>query len=143
MKRWVLAFILIFFVAVPAAHALNWHTANQATVAWDATTTLADGTPIPAGDAVEYTVYLANAITDPGKINPSEIATVATTEYTITLNAEGSFYVGLQSIRLVDSVEVSASAIIWSDDPAVVQGGATFGIRYFLSPAAPSGLRPQ
>jgi len=143
MKRWILAFILIFFVAVPAAHALNWHTANQATVAWDATTTLADGTPIPAGSTIEYTVYLANAITDPGKINPSEIATVATTEYTITLNAEGSFYVGLQSIRLVDSVEVSASAIIWSDDPAVVQGGATFGIRYFLSPAAPSGLRPQ
>ena len=89
MKRWILAFIMIFFVAVPAAHALNWHTANQATVAWDPVTTLADGSAIPAGSTIEYTVYLANSITDPGKTNPSEIATVAATEYTITLNTEG------------------------------------------------------
>ena len=34
------------------SNATTWKVANQVTVAWDAVTTLTDGTPIPAGSTI-------------------------------------------------------------------------------------------
>lgn len=149
----ILVALLIAGMTSAPAWALNWHTANQATVAWDAITADIDGDPIPAGFEVRYKVYLVNAATDPGKANPAEISTaggILETQLTFTLAAKGKYYVGVRAYQ-VDSTtgeEVAESAFAWSDNPtdcADVDGDGTgddFGIRYYVALAAPGGMRP-
>ena len=141
-KKWLFVVLLVLFLA-GVAFAQTWHTTNQATVEWDAITTLSNGDPLPATDTVEYVVYLANAITDPGKTNPSEIARTTDTSQLITLNVEGQYFVGVKAIRkIADGTEVGESEVAWSDLPQYCQNGETFGLRYFLPPAAPANMRP-
>lgn len=141
-KRWLIIPFLVVFLVAGVALAQTWHTANQATVAWDAVL-LDNGDPIPPTDTIEYVVYLSNAITDPDKNNPVEVATTTNTEQLITLNVEGSYFVGVKAVRkIADGTNVGESVVAWSDDPQYVQNGETFGLRYFLPPAAPNQLRP-
>ncbi len=143
MKRKISLFVvlLVLFLA-GIALAQTWHTANQATVAWDAVL-LDNGDPIPPTDTIEYVVYLSNAITDPNKLNPVEVATTTNLEQLITLNVEGSYFVGVKAVRkIADGTNVGESTVAWSDDPQYVQNGQTFGLRYFLPPAAPREIRP-
>jgi len=144
MRRKISLFAVLFLVLLAGvALAQTWHTANQATVAWDAVTTIDNGDPLPAGDTIEYVVYLSNAITDPNKDNPVEVARTTDTSQLITLNVEGSYFVGCKAIRkIADGTEVGESVVAWSDDPQYVLNGETFGLRYFLAPSAPGNLRP-
>jgi hypothetical protein len=121
------------------AYGQEWHAANQATVAWDAVTLLANGNPVPPGDVIDYKIYLANAVTDPDKATPALIQEgIAETQYTITLNAEGKYFVGFQAARKVEGVEVGVSGITWSDDPE--EAPIPFGLLYYAPPADVTGL---
>ena len=73
--------------------------------------------PLPTGDTIQYEVYLANANTDPSKANPVYIGTVENPTHTITLNAEGQFFVGVKAVRFSDGGIVSESSMGWSDNP--------------------------
>lgn len=139
----MLIMVSAFLMMGAGAQALDWHTANQTTVAWDAVTLNTAGDPIPADNTIEYKVYLANAITDPNKANPVEIYVGSETVYTITLADEGQYFVGLQTIRRLENVVVGESILVWSDDPAATGAGGEFGIRYFISPAHPTGMTRQ
>ena len=135
--------VILIFMAV-LAFGQTWHTTNQATIAWDAVTTNFGGDPLPSGDTVEYKVYLANAVTDPDKTSPTEVARVAALENTITLNVEGRFWVGVRAVRTEQTTETELESVIaWSDNPAYVANGETFGLQHFLPPATPGGMRPQ
>lgn len=144
MKKRLIVILALFIMLIGSiALAQTWHTANQATVAWDAVTTVDNGDPLPATDTIEYVVYLSNAVTDPDKNNPVEVARTTNTEQLITLNVEGSYFVGCKAIRkIADGTNVGESVVAWSDDPQYVLNGQTFGLRYFMPPAAPSNLRP-
>ena len=121
----------------------EWHTANQFTVTWDAVTEMQGGYAIPETDIIEYRLYLSNAITDLDKTNPAEIDVTGDTSYVITLVNEGQYFVGLQTIRKLANGDVIGESIIgWTDDPAIVLDGVTFGIRHFLPPMVPVGVRP-
>ncbi len=141
MKKKLMVFVVlpVLFLLVTG---LTWHTANQRTVAWDEVTTNSNGDPIdPNVTAVVYNVYLRNSITGG---TPVQVATaIETLDYVVTLNVEGSYYVGVSSQRkTTDTGELlEESTVSWSDDPAVVQNGETFGIRYFLAAAPPVNLR--
>ncbi len=136
-------FLVLFLTFSVTAFSQEWHTANQITITWDAVTEMQGGIAIPETDIIEYRVYLANAITDSDKTNPAEIDITGDTSYTITLTGEGQYFVGLQTIRkLADGEVIGESVIGWTDDPAIVLGGATFGIRHFLPPIVATGLRP-
>lgn len=137
MRKYLLPVLLVVLLLTGVAFAQTWHTANQATVEWDAVS-------VPADSTVEYVVYLANAVTDPNKTNPTEIATTTTTSQLIALGTEGSYFVGVKSRRILtaDGSNVGESDISWSDDPTRVQNGETFGLRYFIPPDAPGNLRP-
>jgi hypothetical protein len=147
-KHWIMAAFMAVLLTATVAWALEWHTANQATVAWDAVTTDVSGNPVPAaGERVTYVVYLANAATDPNKTNPAEVGSTQNTTLTFTLGAKGSYFVGLKSVLEADDgagnwTKASESEVAWSDDPQYAQGGVTFGIRYYPAPSAPGGLRP-
>ena len=140
----VLALIFVGGMFAGKAWGQEWHEANQATVAWDATTALANGDPIPADNTIEYAVYLSNATTDPDKTAPALLVDNLTTLiYTITLGSEGKFFVGVQAIRrLADGTEVSNRSLIsWSDDTGAAS--VPFGLIRYVPPQDVTGLSVQ
>lgn len=146
----VLVSVMLGISVIAYAQSINWVTANEKTFGWDAVTTKSDGTPLGETDQVKYNVFLANAITDPGKSNPALVAdSISKTAQTVTLNTEGKFFVGVQAERWVnegtadapDYILASSSEVVWSDDPTYVTDGVPFGWRYYLPPANPGGLR--
>jgi hypothetical protein len=143
LKMKILLMLLItavFLTMGAAAHAFEWFTANQYTVAWDIVTLKTDGTAIPSTDTVEYVAYLSNTVTDPDKTNPVEVYAGAEVQTVITLNAEGQYLFGVKSVRKIgDGTVVSESVIAWSDDPGAT-GDKPFGVRFYLSPATVTGI---
>lgn len=111
---------------------IEWHTLNQATVAWDAVTELLNDEPVPTDNIIKYRIYLAdtNLQSGPGSIlNPSIIGETENTSYTITLTSEGNFYIALQAVRYAaDGTEIvgcldqngqltsCASGLNWSNE---------------------------
>ena len=131
---------LILAVSICPAAAVTWLGANQATIAWEAVTTLSDGTPLPAGDALSYRVFT--------KMLPSAAEVVAgdttQTQYTLTFSAEGRYVVGIQAIRVpAGTTSEQKSPITWSDSTDVVAVPDPFGIEYFVSPSAIKGLTAE
>ena len=138
MKK-LLIVLFVMLLAASGAWAQTWHTANQTSVRWDAVTQNTSG-ELLTGE-LTYSLYLANAVTDPSKANPSLVAEgITETRYTITLNVEGKFFAGIKAVRSVDGEIVGESEMSWSDDPLVVFEGNTFGLRYFLPPAGAIGF---
>jgi len=141
--RIVIFFIVSFFVLSGSmVHSQEWVTANQSTITWDAVVGSISGTAFPESDIIEYKVYLSNAITDPDKDNLVEVGVTENTTYAVTLNVEGRFFVGLQTIRKSEEGNILAESIIgWSSDPTITTNGHTFGLQYFLLPAIPCGMQ--
>lgn len=141
LSSMLLLALLLFAVVMPAQAVDNWHTANQATLQWNAVTTNINGDTVT--DAVEYVVYMANAVTDPNKTNAVEVWRGTETQALLTLNTEGQYFVGVKAVRkLADGEAVAQSEVAWSDNPLCVEGEVTFGLRYYLPLMAPGGLRP-
>jgi len=138
MKKSIICFAIIALLVAAPAMAVDFITANQTTVAWDPVTKSPDGTITFASGEITYSVYLANAITDPNKSNPAKVRTIPETQTTLTLNTEGKYFVGVSAVRTVSGNLIGESAIAWSD-----QVTPAFGIQFFIIPGPPSGLRPQ
>lgn len=130
MRKKIAIFGIPFFVvfSTVAFSATEWHTANQTTIGW----TQDPGNINPS--EIKFNIYLANAITDPAKSSPVKVGSVSTKEYTITLNTEGRFFVGVAAFRTVDGVDLESN-IAWSD--AAVPA---FGVQFFEVPKMPGGL---
>ena len=62
--------VIVFVLVASVAYGQTWHVTNSREVSWEPVTTLDDGSPVPADSTVQYRVYIANAVTDPGKANP-------------------------------------------------------------------------
>ena len=144
-KLALVSFFLGCIFCVPqSGHAVDWYTANQATVAWTPVTTTTDGTPIAVGSVIKYQTYLADAVADPDKQNPIDTGIVDVPEKTFTLSKEGQFYAGTQSLRYFNGELIGKSKTIsWSDDPIVCQSGKTFGMKYYLIPDIVTGMYPK
>lgn len=143
MKKIIFSIIFGIFLCVGTLiHAeTTWQTANQFTIAWDAVTTNTNGEALNETDIIKYEVLIANNLTDPDKLNPVSLGITDQATYTLTLNTEGQYIIGVKSLRYIveNDVEVlvASSTISWSDDPNV---GTEFGVRYFLPPAAVGGI---
>jgi hypothetical protein len=132
----------IFYLPL-AAQAVDWYSANQATMAWTPVTTMDNGKAIPEGSIVKYQTYLNDAVADPDKKNPIDAGIVDIAEKTFTLTAEGKFYGGVRALRYIGTELVSQSIIIWSDDPLVCKDGKTFGLKFYLIPDSAIDLYPK
>ena len=136
-----LAFLVLGAAVCNRAEAQTWHSTNQITIAWDAVTQTVEGNPIPPAE-VSYDLFVSNAITDPDKSNPSQIAEdVLPTQYTVTLNVEGKFFIGVRAARTVEGERESESTICWSDNGECTP--VPFGLRRYAPPAGVTGLRVQ
>jgi len=114
-----------------------WYPANQKTVAWDAPTLDAGGTPLPAGITLAYKTYYKTSVGGA----PVFLAEVTTTQAVFTFSTQGSYFVGVSAIQKDGAVVIVESVIAWSDNAASCQGGATFGIRSYAVPGSPKNLR--
>jgi len=142
MKKLFIALLAVLFFA-GTANALDWYVANQSTVAWDPVTTLENGDPIPEGSVIRYQTYIANAVTDPNKENPTDTGIVDVAQKTFTLGVEGSYYVGAQTLREVDEMILESSVIAWTDVAEFCKDGVTFGLRFYLIPDHVEGMYSQ
>jgi len=142
MKKILLSLLIVTFLGMGSAYSLdNWKDTNQVTIAWDQVTTLSDNSMLPAGHSLKYKIYLANAVTDPDKTNPAELGETDQLNYTITLNVEGKYLVGVSTTRYDETgAFLNESEINWSD----VNGESTpdpFGLRHWFRAAVPKNLR--
>ena len=138
-KKAGLIFILFFlglavFGGYVVAHAIEWHTANQITVAWDA------NTAVVAPDVLKYGVY--TKMLPDGE--PVLLQEQDSTAVTITFQAEGRYIIGVTSVRYVGGAEGERleSVVNWSDE----NGASTpnpFGASYYTIPDPPTGLIRQ
>lgn len=130
MKKLIAIFTITYLLmALPIlAIAQTFHPADQKTIAWEA-----------AERATFYRIYVKPA-TGGDEVLLGE---TEATQYTATMPSEGRWYIGVESVRVVDGEEVGTSAISWSSDPAVCMDGEAFGVIFFEPPGAASGLRAQ
>ncbi len=141
MKKLILA-ITVFLLLVGTAYADDWYSANQATVRWDAVTTLTNGDPVPEGDLVTYTLYTKSVQTGV----ETEVDTgVSAIEYVFTFTNEGDYHVGIKAVRTVPAVgelpeRTFESEIGWSSDPLIAKDGNTFGVSYYVPLSRVAGL---
>ena len=120
-----IAVILLFSTM---AIAIDWYTANQITVEWDAVAKIA-----PA-DTITYKVFYKKV-----GGTPVFVEETATLQSTITMTEEGKYYFGVSTKRMVEGEELE-SGINWSD----TNGDSTpnpFGARYYTVPGSPPNLR--
>lgn len=72
--------------------------------------------------------------------NVTEVGATAELSYTITFQAEGRYFLGVQSVREVDG-EIFHSEVSWSDNPEVCANTESFGAVYYEPPDAAIGLK--
>jgi hypothetical protein len=153
MKKWckiVSVITILVFLSVQPALAIDWVTANQATIQWDAVTADADGDPLPVGTHVEYKVVYTSQTT-PDKANPTVVETTTLLESTITFAVKGKYIMGVQALHVEDGTgeQLAESVFAWSDvktDCKDTDGdgeGNDFGIRFFAAlPSTKIGPKP-
>ena len=143
MKRLILMALILLSVGAASSRDLCaqvWHPANQVTLAWDAVTTLHDGTAVPAGSVVKYQVYKRMLPATTGEAVGGEITEPS---QPVSFAVEGGYYLGVKSLRYVDGSMVGESAIAWTDVAANCANGEAFGVTYWMAPALVKGLRLQ
>jgi len=141
MKTTVLAGIFMLLLGQDLSAQDSWYPANQVTVAWDAVTTLTDDTPIPAGDAVTYSVYMRPF---PDGAPVRVVTNIPDLQSVVTFTAEGRYLLGVSASRQPEGeTELFESTICWSfgmAEPCTSTDG-TFAIKFFLNPRNPDNLR--
>jgi len=141
-KALVLALLvpaLLAFTPATAPAAVDWVSANQVTVSWDAVTTDTNGNPLPAAE-IRYVTLYANE-SDTAKANPVTVGTTTGVEQVFTFAGEGRFILGVRAERVQGTTVVATGPISWSDNPAVCLDGKTFGVSRYAAPGQAGGLK--
>jgi hypothetical protein len=135
MKKIVLLVVMVFaFAYYPNAIAQTWHTANQATIAWDAVAKIVDT------DTIRYQVYTRTGTTGDGSPVGSELTA---TQLLISFAVEGRYFFGVETIRYPagETIGIRSQTKAWSNVAANCGPSGPFGVVYYIAPATPAGLR--
>lgn len=113
-------------------------------IVWEEVATDADGNPLMEGDSITYEVFYTPSPFIEGQ-EVSIAPDLVLNEATVDLSAlpRGYYYIGVRSIGETAGGDVEYSAIVWSNDPAIVDPTQRFAylVAVPLYPAAPTGLR--
>ena len=139
MKKLFVIFVILMLIAFTLAWGQEIVYTNQITVAWDAPTELDTGEPIPPEDIIEYEVWVRDAADE-----VTYIGRTSALEYTVTMPHEGTFDVGVQTVRMISTGEEVYSGINWSDvDDPVGSTPVPFVARFLKGVNPPDNLRVQ
>ena len=136
MKKFILLITVFFLLPCSLVYAqTNWVTANQLTIGWDAVSSLENGDQIPENSKIVYEIYTKDW-KDVSGTTMKDVGNTEDTTFTITLEQEGRYFIGVKAIRkdLTNNEILSESTISWSDNPDYVSEQNIFGTRYFLAP---------
>ena len=145
MKGKFFAFVLgIILLCATSAFGQTMYTPDQATIAWDAVTTLSNGSAIPVGDTVQYEIYLSN-----DGLTGTSVGTTSALQYTLTFTGEGIFFVGIGARRIPSGIVPAncndqtcpISSITWSNSTNTAAVPVPFGFVNYLPPKSVTGLR--
>jgi hypothetical protein len=139
MKKTIVTLMVLLFAIAVYAAVDTWHSVDSTTIEWDASA-LSDGSPVPAGDVVNYFVYTKN----PDGTNEKLIGNTDLLSYVVAVPADSKLYVGVSAQRVMaDGTVLEETEINWSDVAEGNQDSITFGLSNILNILAPGGLRPQ
>jgi hypothetical protein len=120
VKRFILILLVLLVAALPLAWSQEVVYTNQITIAWDEVTTLEGGVPPLPDDIIEYKVYFHSGGVE------TFVARTQATSYTITFPDEGTYKVGVQSVRTTfQGPEVSARDIVYGTRYKITSLGDT------------------
>lgn len=124
-----------------AAAAQNMVTADSVVVAWDAVSAPVDSSGNPYAGTMKYQAYVRRDT--PGAAAEKVSEQVGAPTVTVTMPSPGKWWVGVSAIFAFSGYgnTTKESTIAWSDNPAAVKDGQTFGVIYLPTPATPIGLR--
>jgi len=143
MKKLMVVLITILFLIGSPAVAIDWTVANEKSVVWDAVTTLSDDSIIPAGDKVEYELFLVSYKSTDRDADKTSMGITELLEFTYSFVAEGRYLAGIRAIRTPENLpdEKSYSEIVWSDSATDVP--IPFGFIYLLKPGKVGTFKPK
>ncbi len=133
MKTLLITLSIVLLAAV-SANAQTWHTANQVTLAWSAVA------PIQPTDTIKYQVFtkFRETAATPQAVGDEITATSMPVSFTV----EGKYYICAQTVRYVQGeTDPVKSDLSCSDQADVTYSGIAFGVKYFVNPNKPGGLR--
>ena len=145
MKKFLMVLLLVgIFFSANNVLAQTLYPPDQATIAWNAVTTLNNGSVIPTGDTVQYEIYLSN-----DGLTGTSVGTTSLLQYTLTFTGEGIFFVGVGARRIpagtvpanCNDQTCPISGITWSNSTDVVAVPVPFGFINYLAPKSITGLR--
>ena len=119
---------------------MEWHTANQITVAWDAVEKCAESTCwVKPEDSLKYAVY--TKVLPSGE--PVLLGEQDNLSAVITFEAEGRYIVGVSAVRYVagDNERIETN-INWSDENGEYTPNP-FGGKYYIVGDPPKNLHRQ
>jgi hypothetical protein len=133
MKKLIVLAILLFAVV---AYGQTWQTANQVTMGWDAVA------PITAGDTIKYQVYVKKGDTAPLVSAGGE---TLNTTFLVNFSIEGRYYLCVETVRYAqgETEPQRSDTIACSNVAADTANGTPFGVKYFVNPSKPGGLKVQ
>jgi archaellum component FlaF (FlaF/FlaG flagellin family) len=102
-----------------------------------------DAVSAEPGESVEYNLYILRMYADPG--NKIRVGESMNTQEAITFTEEGTWIVGVSSVRVMadGTTRIENPDISWSDDVTRVQDGQTFAVQYYELLPPPQNLRVQ
>jgi hypothetical protein len=118
-----------------ACSPIYWETSVPVTIAWDAPTHYADGSPIPPDKELRYYVYIDtdtdDTHNDKKRLTPKPIAE---TSYRLpVIEEKGKYFIGIQAVVCGEKdkggcEESEVSPISWSSNQSITKKGP-FGIQ--------------
>lgn len=124
----IIIFCLVFFIGQNAM-AIDWTTGAEIGIEWDAVAKINDA------DVISYIIYTKNIETESEKIYD----TTQNTEALVKINEpEGPYYIGVSAYRTTVSNAEIEGEIAWSNEAE-----NPFGLRFYVAPGKPSGLRTK
>lgn len=135
----LIIFVVLVFADQAMAQEVVWYPVDQITVHWLAVTEDVDGDALPTYATLRYKVYLVDAVGDPDRLSPIEVANIPAPaiEVTITIPSKGQYYSGVEAVLEYIDGSIDQSGINWADQPEDQNGITLWAIRRSAPPKIP------
>ena len=136
MKKLTIPLVLLLTASLAHADTISWRLADQVKIAWDETTQMANGDPVPADGEITYEIVIAGV----DKAKTKVLWTGSENSATVTIPEYGRYLFGVKGMLTIDGEIVAESEYSWSDNPEAVSDGL-FGVLFYAPLESITGLK--